>query len=67
MRLSRVSNLIAHAGFKHKGMTILQFSVQLAFETQEDMPLRKGRSPHQVGRKGVLNTAGSSASSLGCC
>lgn len=55
MRLSMVSNLIAHAGFKHQGTAILQFSVQLAFKTREDMPLRTPVISPVAGR--VLNQA----------
>ena len=39
MRLGIVSDLIAHAGGKHKFSSILQFRVQFSFEAQQNMAL----------------------------
>jgi len=40
MRLGIVGNLIAHAGSQREGPPILKLDVELALETEQDMPLR---------------------------
>src|SRR5690606_32904162 len=40
MRLGIIGYLVAHARLQHKGSHIIQFSIQLAVQAQQDMPLR---------------------------